>query len=483
MLLIFLQCLIIVLNALFFWLNRHFQLDDALIYYRYIENALQGNGLVYNAGEYFNGLTSPLYTYLSLVFSYFIENIQTSQVILNFVLSASWGIVLLYYLKGKVQKAFLLLVPFFVAAHPYFSMVLGLETHLFILLSISAMFLYERQNYFWLGIVAALLILTRGESVFLLLAIGLEHIWSKKSLPKWQCYIVPFIILSVNYGFNKIYYGAFLPDTFSAKTNQGLSGLWGSWPAFIHAGYQIEWFFGGSRLLVLMQLILALAGFYYLRKKSEFRIIFLYLFFYTAFYVFLSIPNYHWYYSMYYFFASVLVVFSFEFLFQKLRPFRVFQNRQKLLYAVLIFLMGVLCIPFIKLNIELTKNSAPHPHYKKIGLWMKDNLSKESKIATIEIGTIGWYSKLYIIDILGLTHPQNAKYIGEKRFTEWLNHFMPDYILIHEPAKPIEQGILERTKTGEYAPNPRFQFQGYALLKKSRIPVNAPPDVNKNPLP
>jgi arabinofuranosyltransferase len=483
MLFIFLQFLIVALNAMFYWLNRHFQLDDALIYYRYIENALQGHGLVYNIGEYFNGLTSPLYTYLSLVFAYFIKNIQNSQVILNFILASFWGIVLLYYLKDKVQKIFLFLIPLFVAAHPFFSMVLGLETHLFILLSIGAMLLYEKENYFWLGIVSTLLLLTRGESVFLLAAMGLQHICSKKPLPKWHCWIIPLIILSTNYGFNKIYYEAFLPDTFSAKTNQGLSGLWGAWPIFLHAGYQIEWFFGGSRLLALIYLVLALTGSYYLCKKSEFRIIFLYLFFYTAFYVFLNIPNYHWYYSMYYFFASVFVIFSFEFFYQKLRLFRVFRNREKILYAVLIFSAAALSIPFIKLNIGLTRYSGPHSDYKKIGLWMRDTLGKESKIATIEIGTIGWYSKLYVIDILGLTHPENARYIGEKRFTEWMNHFTPNYILIHHPAKPVEQGILERAKTGEYAPDPRFHFQGYVLLKKTETAVNAPADINKNPLP
>lgn len=47
------------------YLNRQFQLDDALIYQRYLENLLAGNGLVDNLGERFNALTSPLFSYAS----------------------------------------------------------------------------------------------------------------------------------------------------------------------------------------------------------------------------------------------------------------------------------------------------------------------------------------------------------------------------------------------------------------------------------
>ena len=33
------------------WQVREYQLDDALIYLRYIRNFIEGNGLVYNKGE------------------------------------------------------------------------------------------------------------------------------------------------------------------------------------------------------------------------------------------------------------------------------------------------------------------------------------------------------------------------------------------------------------------------------------------------
>ena len=44
------------------WQWRNLQLDDSLIYLRYAGNFLAGQCLVYNPGELFNGLTSPLHT-------------------------------------------------------------------------------------------------------------------------------------------------------------------------------------------------------------------------------------------------------------------------------------------------------------------------------------------------------------------------------------------------------------------------------------
>lgn len=51
--------------GLFFCLHYAWVLDDAFVYYRYIDNLLVlGHGLVYNQGEYVEGFTSPLWLLL-----------------------------------------------------------------------------------------------------------------------------------------------------------------------------------------------------------------------------------------------------------------------------------------------------------------------------------------------------------------------------------------------------------------------------------
>ena len=62
--------------------HRAFQLEDALIYQRYIQNVLDGHGLLYNPGEVYNGLTSPLYTYLLLATSWAVGDVQNATALL-----------------------------------------------------------------------------------------------------------------------------------------------------------------------------------------------------------------------------------------------------------------------------------------------------------------------------------------------------------------------------------------------------------------
>lgn len=55
-------------GGLFFTIHYAWLLDDAFVYFRYVDNALfLGRGLVYNAGEYVEGYSSPFWTLLLLV--------------------------------------------------------------------------------------------------------------------------------------------------------------------------------------------------------------------------------------------------------------------------------------------------------------------------------------------------------------------------------------------------------------------------------
>ena len=67
---LFATALSVLLIMYFSYINIGYQLDDSLIYLRYIKNFLNGEGLVYNKGVYFNGLTSPFYSYVMVFLSY-----------------------------------------------------------------------------------------------------------------------------------------------------------------------------------------------------------------------------------------------------------------------------------------------------------------------------------------------------------------------------------------------------------------------------
>lgn len=74
--------------------------------------------------------------------------------------------------------------------------------------------------------------------------------------------------------------------------------------------------------------------------------------------------------------------------------------------------------------------------------WVDQNTPQNARIASVETGAVGWYCNRYLIDIVGLTTPQNARYTAKRDFSSWLEE-KPDYIVVH-PANtfPWEEVAL-----------------------------------------
>ena len=122
-----------ILIAMYFgYVWREYQLDDALIYLRYIKNFQEGHGLVYNPGERFNGLTSPFFTFIILLGSFFIKNLQWLSVVKAICFLGATA-----YLSSKLfsrSRFGELLTMFSILGFGYFYSTIGMETPLFLLL-------------------------------------------------------------------------------------------------------------------------------------------------------------------------------------------------------------------------------------------------------------------------------------------------------------------------------------------------------------
>ncbi|MBK7982024.1 MAG: hypothetical protein IPK09_00145 [Candidatus Competibacteraceae bacterium] len=134
------------------WVNRHYQLDDALIYLRYVRNFLNGEGLVYNEGVYFNGLTSSLYSYLLILAGVLISDLQVATILLAALLHASALLVLSETFFAKRPLAAKCLFIILAGTFPYFFLTYGMETPLFILLIGLSLYCYQIEKFFWLGL-------------------------------------------------------------------------------------------------------------------------------------------------------------------------------------------------------------------------------------------------------------------------------------------------------------------------------------------
>lgn len=445
----------------FSYMARNYQLDDALIYLRYIKNFQTGFGLAYNPGEKFNGLTSPFFTYVILIGSLIFANLQILTIVLSafFLLGAA-------FLGGKLfakEKLETIFTASVVGSFGYFYSTFGMETPLFLMLIGLSLYLYKVESDYFL-IALALLVITRSEGIFLAIPITVAYLFKNRRIPDLRLLLLAVIIFIIPFVFNYFYYGDFLPATGNAKIGQGKSGLWGEKWIFLHVRYLLDGFFSGSHFAFIVFSSFAFYGVFSLLREKVLSCVVAIIFtlLLLGFYVGLNIPNYHWYYAPFFYFMLIFACHGFWRCSVTLLDHG-FSNIRNL-FVFLLILAGSLLAWSKVISLD---ERGRHEDYAAIGNWLKNNTPINATIAMVEIGTVGWYADRNIIDILGLVSPHNADYIGKREFSGWLKHYQPDYILRHDPIWPHEQsaGLLEQD--GYYLPMQTFNHTGYILLKKS----------------
>lgn len=452
---VFIPAWLLVAYYSFQW--RNFQQDDALIYLRYIRNFRHGLGLVYNPGEKFNGLTSPLFTYLSLVGSIFVHNLQMLTIGLCAIFLAGTA-----YFAAKLISKTKLGQGFTAAAVVTFGpfyLNYGMETSLFLFLIVLSLCLYKRDSGFF-AVALALLIATRTEGIFLALAILTHLLISRRSLPKLRFIFTAAVVVATPFLFNYFYYGDFIASTGAAKIGQGKSGYWGQWTFFEPATLD-RMFFSGREYLAVAGATLAAYGIYKTFNQNYTKAALIFLGLLGAFYGGLNIPSYQWYYAPFFLFALVYSCYGIEIIFQKLWNTSTSNDAR--------FVAGALvcAVLFSTFQFAAPVGGTPHEAYTKIGVWLKKNTTRNATVGLAEIGTVGWHSNRFIIDILGLTNKYNADFLANKDVFSWLTKYQPDYILRHEPYWAMEASVNAMETNGFYEVDPAFKVDGFVLTKKS----------------
>ena len=442
----------------FSYLAAGFQLDDALIYLRYARNFHNGSGLVYNEAENFNGLTSPLFTALSVLGGYLVRDLQILSIGLSGVFLAGAALLGGRILSaGKIETA---LTASVLASVGYFYLVFGMETSLFLFLIALSVFLYSKGNP-WFVVALALLATTRNEGVFLGLVLAADYLIKNRKLPDWRYIFVAAVIFLLPLFFNYFYYGELFPATGGAKIGQGKSGLWGGRWAFLNVEYFRDAFFAGSYFAPIVLLIMTALGLYFHRKSRLAWLIVVFLVLLFAFYAGVNVPSYHWYYAPFFYFAI---------LFACKGVWRIGEKtlQSKTLYVIVPSFALVLVASLLLLSKLVSfETRGPSQYYVDIGNWLKENTPENTSVAMVEIGAVGWYSERNIVDILGLVTPYNAQLIGERKFMDWLLHYQPDYIIRHDPIWAHEQSVAPLEEQGLYVPREDAAVDGLVLLERS----------------
>ena len=397
------------------YISRHALIDDALIYARYVRNALDGIGLVFNAGEHVNALTSPLYSYLVLA---------TAKIVGGHVLAVSATIsAIALFAACAIAET---LVPFaglLLAATGYFYSLVGMESSLFLCMLLLPILLLERGDIDWLPTAGLLLVLTRFEGAALLPPLAWE-LYRRRRWPSAKAFL-PVVLIAAGYlALNHHWYGSVLPASADAKLGQGRSGYWGRWPfAFLDTAYQLKPEFLPTLYIVVAVLALLVPGVLKLRRSPLLRVSLPFLCVLLSFYLLFNLPGYKWYYAPFLCFAMVYACAA--------------------LPAAGLWRWAA--VPMILLSAwSAERHFVPHAPavsaprsaaidgYPGIAHWLQANAPEHARVEAAEIGMLGWYCpRCDVQDILGLTSPKNARHIAHRDTHSWLAEDRPEYIVMH----------------------------------------------------
>jgi len=203
-----------------------YQVDDAMITFRYAENLAAGLGFVYNAGEHVLGTTSPLWTiYLASVNVFGLSVPVTAHV--TSIILAGFSAALVYQLARRLNAGPLALVAGVITAiHPRLvtTDICGLEMAFFSALLIASIYLLISGRHSASLVLASVAVLARPEGALLLLIVAITA-FLKGGRQPWSGLLMAAALVLPWICFSTWYFGSPLPNSMVAK-----AGLYGHDP-------------------------------------------------------------------------------------------------------------------------------------------------------------------------------------------------------------------------------------------------------------
>jgi hypothetical protein len=442
--------------------------DDAFITFRYVDNYLNGKGLVYNQDQRVFGSTTPLYTLLLLTVQSITGSRDIPELAVRFNLIpflccgiVAYMLILHYtcsYMLAAIGSAALLLDPTLLAISMG-----GMETFVFVSLVLYALLLMSKNpRPIYLGIIIGFAILARLEGVLLIPIACLIYLrFPKKILfvaGAVVSTIMPWII------FATVYYNNPIPVSVIAKLKR-------VYP--IPIGYSInqimkfleDWLFVNHfafltqiRSAIVIDLILCTSLACFISRTFRQRRAWLPAAFLCGMLICYFIGNpliFEWYLPPLFICMFITIVtglpaigyLAHQWLFNK-RP----QIAQLVLFAIFFFTLvcsGIMTLE--RYRVTGAGRQAAHKLVTEDSMRLRiiayrhaaeilNQFNSKASVASPEIGALGYYFKGRILDPCGLVSPEIHKFLpvpDNQRISpnngamsnEMVKFWQPDYIV------------------------------------------------------
>ena len=413
--------------AYYYLIAQAVTLDDAFIYFRVVNNFLHTGKPLFNIGDNYLSVTSPLWTVLLALG-------KTVCPFLKLTLIAKlWWVILLMTASFLAYLAFypfigkwavFICCPFFLS--PMISSMIGNEIALLYLAIFGVLWASVYHKYFMIGFFLGVGYLSRGEVIFIIIPVLFHFILNRKKQhlsPKQIIFIIikiGLIMTSIILLWHSYYFITFhslFPETFEVKMLQGQSGDWKLFHQAIRM--YLEMLLDGRIYLLLFAIIGALWQPYLFVFMATYTLC------HSIAYSILKIPYYHWYYYDYYIFVLILILFGlfnmfetlYKLLVKKIEPDKWKIGGYKATLSFSLFMIIIvnwifpinfkLFLPQYISNIYQNNNmSSRGISYTEISKRLLKELHSDDIILSNEVGIFSYFLENFEIrDVNGLASP------------------------------------------------------------------------------
>lgn len=457
--------------------------DDAYITFRYAQNIIDGNGMVYNPGERVLGTTTPVYTLLMTIlglplggvdapFPWIALVVNTLADVITVLLLIRFGEILGHRKAGIATSIIWSIAPMSVTFA-----IGGMETSVFVCLMMGSFYFYSTRMLVPTALLASLSLLTRPDALLFILPLGLDRLRrgliqkpgdggvERVLVNEVLAFILPTLIWVI---FAMLYFGNPLPNSIAAKTaayhlspESALIRLLQhySTPFLGHLTMGTPWIVFG---FIVFPVLYGLGSLMMIRAQTHLWAIFAYPVLYLMAFSITNPLIFRWYLT-----PPLPIYFLGIFLGMT----RIASDIRK----------PALTILFPALAVGLTLNGwtihpdhgpdRPAPEmafiklellYERVGRDLADEIESDQVLAAGDIGALGYFTRAKILDTVGLITPEVAHYYPLPESYYEINYAIaPDLILDKQPDYIV---ILEVYGRNELLEEPHFK-QSYELIE------------------
>ncbi len=444
---------VLILLAARFW---GYAIDDFFITYRYADNLIHGEGFRFNPGEEVFGTTAPghglLLAALAALTGAPVPAVGTVATLAGIACICA----LLIHSAYPRRRWEGVLAAWLVGANTAFWLHAGGEVFTVAALLMTAGHLADRRPAA-AGLVAGLAVWARPDAGLGVAALGTLLLVRGRRLPHRFGWTAAAVIAAGLLAAHA-WFGSFLPGTLEAKRLQTrwMPGLWRSgeefWPHFLEG---LAGLYFGTALIPLLVFGLVGAVLALRHAGDATRALVLWAAATLVAYPLLGVAMYAWY-------GIPLVMALLTGLayaagaagrgtarfFGGGEPRRRRGRRAAVaagLAVALLVVWPVAPLTAVKAWDRLHRPS-DHPRlevYREAGLWLRSNAPADARVAAIEVGTLAYYSRRHVHDVLGLVSPDSLPAIARGDLAAAFRAGDPDHFLFFTPQAGFLQAIVD----------------------------------------